>query len=209
VSAPSGKPTTLTDPSLYDGSTVGAWQKRFEQVAQEPAAVVSQPAPPAAAPVPAVSQAAPAPPPINPAALAATANAGLVKELEARAGSKPLSADEMSAIRTRMAAGQPGTAAAPSPIKPVTLAAPRGGKADDLKLIYGVGPKLERRLNQLGIYHFDQIAGLNAASVLWLEDQLDDAFGSASRDKWVEQAGKLASGWRPKSQAGDKPGGKG
>jgi NADH-quinone oxidoreductase subunit E len=212
VSAPVGKPTTLTDPSLYDGSTVGAWQKRFEQVAQDPAAVVAPApavAPPAAAPAPAASPAPPASPTVNPAALAATANAGLVKELEARAGSKPLSADEMSAIRTRMAAGQPGVAGAPSAVKPETLTAPRGGKADDLKLIYGVGPKLERRLNQLGIYHFDQIAGLTAESVRWLEDQLDDAFGSAARDKWVEQAGKLASGWRPKSQAGDKPGGKG
>lgn len=214
ASAPAGKPTTLTESSIYDGTGIGAWQKRFEQSASQAATPASAPA----AATPAAPPAAAAPPAqaatINPAALAATANAGLVKELEARGGAKPLSPDEMSAIKTRMAAAGPqaretSSAAASAASKPQTLSAARGGKADDLKLIYGVGPKLEKRLQQLGFYHFDQIAGLDEAQVRWLEDNLDDAFGSVARDKWVEQAAKLATGWRPKSQAGDKPTGKG
>lgn len=199
VSAPAGKPTTLNDPTLYDGSTVGAWQKRFEQVSSQPAlgATAAAETPPA----PTQPQAQPA---VHPAALAAAANAGLVKELEARGGTKALSPDEMSAIRVRMTA----QAAASTPAaKPETLSAPRGGAADDLKLIYGVGPKLEERLNGLGIFHFDQIAALTAASAQWLEEQLE-AFGSVARDQWIDQAAKLATGWRPKNQAGDKPGGK-
>jgi NADH-quinone oxidoreductase subunit E len=209
VSAPAGKPTTLNDPTLYDGSTVGAWKKRFEQMTNQPAHV----APPAAAPAaPPPPPAAPPPvaeakPPVHPAALAATANAGLVKELEARGGAKAMSADEMSAIKVKMAAAGPAPAAAAD--KPETLSAPRGGKADDLKLIRGIGPKLEKGLNRIGFYHFDQFAGLNAAQLRWVESQLDDKFASAERDKWIEQAAKLATGWRPKGQAGDKPGGKG
>lgn len=209
VSAPAGKPTTLNDPSLYDGSGVGAWKKRFEQTANQQPATAAAPATPEPKPAPAPA-AAPVPPPMHPAALAAAANAGLIKELEARGGGKALSPDEMSAIKVKMAASGPAPAAAADD-KPAVLSAPRDGKADDLKLIWGVGPKLEKGLNRLGFYHFDQIANLSDAQLRWVETELNDTFGSAERDKWVEQAAKLASGWRPKSQAGEKPksGGKG
>jgi predicted flap endonuclease-1-like 5' DNA nuclease len=39
-----------------------------------------------------------------------------------------------------------------------TLKDARDGKPDDLKKISGVGPKLEGVLNEMGFYHFDQIA---------------------------------------------------
>lgn len=42
--------------------------------------------------------------------------------------------------------------------KPSTLKKPKGGKADDLKKIKGVGPQLEKLLHRLGFYHFGQIA---------------------------------------------------
>src|SRR5690606_22403522 len=42
--------------------------------------------------------------------------------------------------------------------RPDGLDAPREGAADDLKLIRGVGPKLEQLLNSLGFWHFDQVA---------------------------------------------------
>ncbi len=32
TSAPEGPPTTLVDPSLYDGSTIGAWRARFPEL---------------------------------------------------------------------------------------------------------------------------------------------------------------------------------
>jgi NADH-quinone oxidoreductase subunit E len=115
----------------------------------------------------------------------------------------------MSAIKVKMAATGPAAYAAstlPSAAeKPEQLPAPRDGKADDLKLIWGIGPKLEKGLNRIGFYHFDQIANLSAAQLRWVESQLDDKFASAERDKWIEQAAKLATGWRPKGQAGDKP----
>jgi len=93
--------------------------------------------------------------------------------------------------------------AAPAPVddspvaadgKPAMLAAPRGGKADDLKQIKGVGPKLEGMLHGMGIYHFDQIAGWRARELAWVDDNLEGFKGRASRDNWVDQAKVLAAG---------------
>ena len=79
-------------------------------------------------------------------------------------------------------------------VRPEALSAARDGGADDLKMIKGVGPKLEIMLNELGFYHFDQIAGWSAAEVAWVNDNLAGFKGRVSRDNWVEQARKLASG---------------
>ena len=79
-------------------------------------------------------------------------------------------------------------------VRPEALSGARNGDADDLKMIKGVGPKLEIMLNELGFYHFDQIAGWSAAEVAWVNDNLAGFKGRVSRDNWVEQARKLASG---------------
>lgn len=79
-------------------------------------------------------------------------------------------------------------------VRPEALSGARNGGADDLKMIKGVGPKLEIMLNELGFYHFDQIAGWSAAEVAWVNDNLTGFKGRVSRDNWVEQARKLASG---------------
>ncbi len=78
--------------------------------------------------------------------------------------------------------------------KPALLDAAREGKADDLKLIKGVGPKLEGVLHGLGVFHFDQIASWKAEEVAWVDDNLEGFRGRVSRDNWVEQAIKLAAG---------------
>ena len=78
--------------------------------------------------------------------------------------------------------------------KPRTMKAPRKAGADDLKMIKGVGPKLEKLLNTLGFYHFDQIAKWSAKELSWADDNIEGFKGRASRDNWVEQARKLVSG---------------
>ncbi len=78
--------------------------------------------------------------------------------------------------------------------QPETLAGPRDGKADDLKKIKGVGPKLEKLLNSMGFYHFDQIANWSADEVAWVDANLDGFKGRVSRDDWVDQAQTLADG---------------
>ena len=78
--------------------------------------------------------------------------------------------------------------------KPSTLEAPRDSGSDDLKLIKGVGPKLENMLNGMGIFHFDQIAKWGADEIAWADQNLEGFRGRVSRDGWVEQAKQLAVG---------------
>lgn len=78
--------------------------------------------------------------------------------------------------------------------KPSTLAAARDGGPDNLKEIKGVGPKLEKLLNEMGFFHFDQIATWSDENVAWVNDNLEGVRGRVSRDNWVEQAKILAAG---------------
>lgn len=78
--------------------------------------------------------------------------------------------------------------------KPAFLAAPRPEGPDDLKRIKGVGPGLERELNEKGVFHYDQIAGWTAAEVAWADQHLVRFKGRVSRDDWVAQARILAEG---------------
>jgi NADH-quinone oxidoreductase subunit E len=85
---------------------------------------------------------------------------------------------------------QPGSVAE---TKPEILSAPRGGTADDLKLLKGVGPKLEQTLHELGFYHFDQVAAWTEAEIAWVDTRLKFK-GRIQRDGWIEQARILARG---------------
>ena len=76
--------------------------------------------------------------------------------------------------------------------KPEGLTGPRNGKADELQLIHGVGPKMEKMLHGLGYYHFDQIAHWTADEMVWVDNNLEGFKGRATRDKWQPQARTLA-----------------
>jgi small subunit ribosomal protein S2 len=67
------------------------------------------------------------------------------------------------------------------------------GEADDLKKITGVGPVLENKLNEAGIYHYWQIAAFTADDIAKIDDQLNFK-GRIERDNWLDQAKKLADG---------------
>jgi len=205
-SCPAGGPTTLTDSSLYDGSVIGAWRQRFAESEPAPVVEVVQPsalASPAhkAAVAAGTSPSSPGAAALNPAALAAMANAGLVKELNARGGDVPLSSDALEKMKLEYAKRPPASGAS----KPELLNEPRGGKGDDLGLIWGVGDVLAKKLNDMGIWHFEQIAKWTAADVAWFEAQMDGFKGRIARDKWIEQCQKLSTGWRPDSAVGERP----
>jgi len=85
-------------------------------------------------------------------------------------------------------AGTEKPAETPVESKPVGLDCPRDGAPDDLKRIKGIGPKLEKLLNSLGYYHFDQLAVWTDAELAWVDANLEGFKGRASRDKWVAQA---------------------
>ena len=78
-------------------------------------------------------------------------------------------------------------------VKPVQargLKAPIGGHADDLKIISGVGPKLEKTLNELGIFHVQQIAVWTTVDMREVDDLLTFK-GRIEREDWIAQAKKL------------------
>ena len=100
----------------------------------------------------------------------------------------------VAASASASASATPDVETAEDAARPEALSSARAGGADDLKMIKGVGPKLEIMLNDLGFYHFDQIAAWSAAEVAWVNDNLAGFKGRVSRDNWVEQASKLATG---------------
>jgi len=66
---------------------------------------------------------------------------------------------------------------------------------DDLKMISGVGPKLEQVLNGLGVWTFGQISEWTAEEIAWVDDYLQFK-GRIERDDWIRQASALAAGGR-------------
>ncbi len=67
------------------------------------------------------------------------------------------------------------------------------GPADDLKLITGVGPVLERTLNALGVTTWAQVAALTPEQIAAVEGELNFR-GRVARDNWLQQAEVLARG---------------
>jgi predicted flap endonuclease-1-like 5' DNA nuclease/chromosome segregation ATPase len=78
-------------------------------------------------------------------------------------------------------------------LRSVKSEALRTANQDDLKLIQGIGPLIETRLNALGVTSYAQIASWNATDV----ERFSEAFdirGRIQREGWIEQAKILASG---------------
>jgi NADH-quinone oxidoreductase subunit E len=183
-----GGASTLTDKSLYKG------QRSFKRVEAPP-----PPTPPVAA--------APTPTPVvAPAPVVAAVAPVVVAKIAEVPAPKPKRVAKPAAERI-IDPPKPAIKSAARAIdgRPELLKKPHG-KADDLKLIWGVGPALEKLLNKIGIWHFDQIANWSAKELSWVDDKLEGFKGRAKRDEWVKQSKKLAKGWRPENAVGDKPG---
>ena len=69
----------------------------------------------------------------------------------------------------------------------------RPATPDDLKLISGVGPKIEGTLQELGIFTYAQVAGWKKTEREWVDGYLNFK-GRIERDDWVKQAKALAKG---------------
>jgi len=79
--------------------------------------------------------------------------------------------------------------------RPAGLPEARAGAADDLKRIKGIGPVNEKRLQELGVFHFDQIAGWSRQEIRWVGTYLSFP-GRIDREQWTSQAANLAAGGR-------------
>ncbi|MEO1206207.1 MAG: 30S ribosomal protein S2 [Pseudomonadota bacterium] len=71
----------------------------------------------------------------------------------------------------------------------VGIDAPRG-EQDDLKLIAGITPPVETKLNEAGVFHHWQIAEMTPEAAQALDDQLH-LKGQVTRDNWVTSAKQL------------------
>lgn len=82
--------------------------------------------------------------------------------------------------------------AGPATAPPAMLDAPLGDGPDNLRLLRGVGPKVEATLHRMGVFHFAQIAAWTPSELAWIDQSLDGFKGRPSRDDWVGQAAELA-----------------
>lgn len=64
---------------------------------------------------------------------------------------------------------------------------------DDLKKVKGIGPVMEKTLNQIGIYSFDQVSKMTKKEYDLLDSITGSFPGRAERDDWAGQAEKLKS----------------
>jgi NADH-quinone oxidoreductase subunit E len=205
-SAPSGGPTTLTDPSLYpvvpdDEPAPGTHTHAGEPVEDEAAKRPGVPASIREAPGYAENPQAevedhPPPSGTEAAEVAPRDREALAREEEAEIAAKIATLGKDASAEQK--ADAVGT-------RPQALASARGDKADDLKRIKGIGPVNEGKLNALGVFHFDQIAAWGRAEIRWVGTYL--AFpGRIDREDWVGQARTLAArGDTEFSRRGDGP----
>lgn len=77
-----------------------------------------------------------------------------------------------------------------SGLAPSRLDGPKGAP-DDLTLISGITEQSQRALNELGIFHFWQVAGWTPEHVAWLSSRVEGP-GRISRENWMSQAARLA-----------------
>jgi small subunit ribosomal protein S2 len=105
---------------------------------------------------------------------------------------------DLGAMEAPMVEDLPVVEAAPAPASLEVaadtfelLTSPRGG-VDDLSKLKGVGPQLEKQLNEAGIFHFWQVAAMTEADVASVDASMK-LNGRIARDGWVEAAKALVA----------------
>lgn len=189
----------LDNPLAFDPAT-GSFDdtKEPDTVVAKPVEAKKQASPKPAAKKPAVKKAeAPAKP--APKKAAAEVKTADVK----KAANKPAAKAKPATVKAAPAKPEPvalakaapqAVAGTIEPVMPEDFVKPKAMKKpdmpDDLKVISGVGPKLEGVLNSLGIWTYEQIAGWTPYEIAWVDDYLQFK-GRIERDDWVAQAAEL------------------
>jgi large subunit ribosomal protein L21 len=98
---------------------------------------------------------------------------------------------EKSGVQAAIGSGSVVSPKADKPeAKPASKAASKG--TDDLKLLSGVGPTLEKKLHAAGVTSFAQIAAWTTEDVAAFDEKLNFK-GRIEREGWIEQARTLAA----------------
>jgi large subunit ribosomal protein L21 len=83
--------------------------------------------------------------------------------------------------------------------KPAAAAPAADGKSDDISLVGGIGPKMEKGMRELGYNTFASIAAMTEADVEKAEAHLKQK-GRFAREEWIEQAKELMAGKPPRAK---------
>lgn len=118
--------------------------------------------------------------------------AGIAAKTDSVAAEKPAKA----AAKTAAPKAEATEAKAPAAKK---AAKPAADFTDDIKLIGGVGPALEKKLIAAGITSLTQIAAWKKADVAKFDEELE-FHGRIERDEWVAQAKDLVAGKPPRAK---------
>ena len=97
--------------------------------------------------------------------------------------SKPAKKKISSKPATKPAAGLK------APAKGLNIAAAK--VKDDLQVVKGIGPVMEGKLNEFGVYSYEQLGRLKTADIKALATTLGSFPDRIDRDKWVSQSKKL------------------
>ena len=124
---------------------------------------------------------------------AAAEKAAAEKAAAEKAAAEKAAAEKAAAEKAAAEKAAAEEAAKAEAVKPYGLSGPIGGKADNLTRIKGIGSKINGILNDLGIYHFSQIAAWTEKDIEEVDARLKFK-GRIQREKWVEQAKILAAG---------------
>jgi predicted flap endonuclease-1-like 5' DNA nuclease len=135
-----------------------------------------------------IYSAAPAAAPVSPTAPAAVAPAPPAAPAPTAPATAPAGASvagDMGYLRSVRSEALLGAEAARAPRARPEL--------DDLKRIRGIGVLIEKKLNSLGIVHYEQVANWTGADIERIS-QILDFKGRIERENWIEQARILATG---------------
>ena len=105
----------------------------------------------------------------------------------------------LGGARPSQKAATPDAEATPAAAPMTLAAAPAASASDDISLIGGVGPKMEKGLRELGFNTFAAIAAMTPDDVARAEEHLKQK-GRLAREEWIEQAQELLDGKPPRAK---------
>lgn len=100
-----------------------------------------------------------------------------------KSAKKPVQKKETSKAASKPAAGLK------APAKGLNIAA--ATVKDDLQVVKGIGPVMEGKLNDFGVYSYEQLGRLKKEDIEALATTLGSFPGRIDRDKWVSQSKRL------------------
>ncbi|MEO0819303.1 MAG: hypothetical protein AAF074_02655 [Pseudomonadota bacterium] len=181
--APSPSPAPVAKPKPIAKAPKAAAPKVVEATPAKPAVV--EPIKPAKAEIVAAEPVKAEPVKVEP--VKAEPEAPAPKPVAAKpAVAEPAVAEPAAAEPVATMAEAPAEGAAAE--KPGNLFNVAPAEVDDLKMIRGIGPSLEKQLNILGVYRFEQIASMSEGNLTWVDQNLTSFKGRCFRDDWVGQA---------------------